>query len=398
MSISGFLDLIKLGENSRVEFKSGGFRNESLAKEIVAFANMKGGTIFVGVEDNGEISGVENSQDLMERIIQICRNNIQPSLIPELISIPLQDKYIVVIEIEKGICKPYRVKSLNRYYIRAGTVAIEPTQEELVRLLQDGGQFHFEISSLPGTGIIDLEPLRLGYYCQKMRDLSAEENNPRTWYNLQIIDEQERLTIGGSLFFSRQVARILPQAGIELNAFTGNDITSPIIDSLTLTETIPEAIEVSESFVRRNSRHLPIFNPEETRRHDLPDYQPFVIRELLVNAFAHRDWSIFGQRIRLSLFGDRLEIFSPGSLPNTLNLERALAGISYYRNPLIAQMLKDYGLMDRLGRGLFKIIKFYRSQNLLLPNFESTNTFFKTTIYKTEHIDATSNSYTSDED
>jgi ATP-dependent DNA helicase RecG len=334
----------------------------------------------------------------MERIVQICRNNIQPSLIPELISIPHQDKYIVVIEIEKGICKPYKVKSLNRYYIRAGTVAIEPTQEELVRLLQDGGQFHFEISSLPGTGIIDIEPLRLGYYCQKMRDLSAEENNPRTWYNLQIIDEQERLTIAGSLFFSRQVARILPQAGIELNAFSGNDITSPIIDSLTLTETIPEAIEVSESFVRRNSRHLPIFNLEETRRYDLPDYQPFVIRELLVNAFAHRDWSIFGQRIRLSLFGDRLEIFSPGSLPNTLNLERALAGISYYRNPLIAQMLKDYGLMDRLGRGLFKIMKFYRSQNLLPPNFESTNAFLKTTIYKTEHIDATSKSYASNED
>jgi ATP-dependent DNA helicase RecG len=398
MSISRFLDLIRLGENSRVEFKSSGFRNESLAKEIVAFANMKGGTIFVGVEDNGEISGVENSQDLMERIIQICRNNIQPPLIPELISIPHKDKYIVVIEIEKGICKPYRVKSLNRYYIRAGTVAIEPTQEELVRLLQDGGQFHFEISSLPGTGIIDLEPLRLSYYCQKMRDLSAEENNPRTWYNLQIIDEQERLTIAGSLFFSRQVARILPQAGIELNAFSGNDITSPIIDSLTLTETIPEAIEVSESFVRRNSRHLPIFNLEETRRYDLPDYQPFVIRELLVNAFAHRDWSIFGQRIRLSLFGDRLEIFSPGSLPNTLNLERALAGISYYRNPLIAQMLKDYGLMDRLGRGLFKIMKFYRSQNLLPPNFESTNAFLKTTIYKTEHIDATSKSYASNED
>jgi ATP-dependent DNA helicase RecG len=231
-----------------------------------------------------------------------------------------------------------------------------------------------------------------------MRDLSAEENNPRTWYNLQIIDEQERLTIAGSLFFSRQVARILPQAGIELNAFSGNDVTSPIIDSLTLTETIPEAIEVSESFVRRNSRHLPIFNLEETRRYDLPDYQPFVIRELLVNAFAHRDWSIFGQRIRLSLFGDRLEIFSPGSLPNTLNLERALAGISYYRNPLIAQMLKDYGLMDRLGRGLFKIMKFYRSQNLLPPNFESTNAFLKTTIYKTEHIDATSKSYASDED
>ncbi|MBR8829548.1 MAG: putative DNA binding domain-containing protein [Gomphosphaeria aponina SAG 52.96 = DSM 107014] len=382
MSIDRILDLIKSGENSRVEFKSGEFRNESLAKEIVAFANMKGGTILVGIEDNGEISGVKNVHLLMEKIISICRNNIQPSLIPELISISYEDKFILMIEIEKGICKPYKVKSLNRYYIRAGSVSIEPTQEELIRLLQEGGQFHFEVSSMPRTGIMDLDPLKLHYYCREIRGISEHENNSRTWYNLQILDQEERLTIAGSLFFSRQIGRMLPQAGIELNAFAGNDVTSPLIDSLALTETIPEAIQAGESFVKRNSRHLPVFNEEETRRHDIPDYEPFVIRELLVNAFAHRDWSIFGQSIRLLLFNDRLELFSPGSLPNTLNLDRALAGISYYRNPLIAQMLKDYGLMDHLGRGLLKIIKFYHSNHLATPIFENTDTFFRAIVYK----------------
>ncbi|MGI0480761.1 RNA-binding domain-containing protein [Geminocystis sp. CENA526] len=382
MSIEPILELIKSGENSRVEFKSTEFRNESLAKEIVAFANMKGGTILVGVEDNGEISGVENVPLLMEKIISICRNNIQPSLIPELVSIAYEDKFILRIEVEKGISKPYKVKSLNHYYIRAGSVSIEPTQEELIRLLQEGGQYHFEVSSLPRSGIMDLDPLKLNYYCQEIRGISEDENNPRAWYNLQILDQEERLTIAGSLFFSRQIGRILPQAGIELNAFTGNDVTSPLIDSLTLTETIPEGIQAGESFVKRNSRHFPVFNQEETRRHDIPDYEPFVIRELLVNAFAHRDWSIFGQSIRLSLFNDRLELFSPGGLPNTLNLDRALAGISYYRNPLIAQMLKDYGLMDRLGRGLLKIIKFYRSNQLPPPIFENTDTYFRSIVYK----------------
>lgn len=385
MSVEQIFDLIKSGENSRIEFKSKDFRNESLAKEIVAFANMKGGTILVGVEDDGQISGIENPHLLMEKIISICRNNIQPSLIPELVSIPYENKTILMIEVEKGVSKPYKVKSLNRYYIRAGSVAIEPTQEELIRLLQERGQFHFEVSSLPSTGIMDLDPLKLGYYYREIRGLSEDENNPRTWYNLQILDEEERLTMAGSLFFARQIGKMLPQAGIELNAFAGNDVTSPLIDSLTLIETIPEAIQGAESFVKRNSRHLPIFNQEETRRHDVPDYQPFVIRELLVNTFAHRDWSIFGQRIRLFLFNDRLEFFSPGSLPNTLNLDRALAGISYYRNPLIAQMLKDYGLMDHLGRGLLKIVKFYRSNHLSLPLFENTDTFFRTIVYKLNH-------------
>lgn len=105
-----------------------------------------------------------------------------------------------------------------------------------------------------------------------------------------------------------------------------------------------------------------------------------MIRELLVNSFAHRDWSIFGQRIRLHLFGDRLELFSPGSLPNTLNLDRALAGVSYYRNPLIAQLLKDYGLMDRLGRGLPKVLKHYREQGLPDPHFDPSPDSFCVTL------------------
>lgn len=386
MNSDKLLELITLGENSQIEFKSGEFRNESLAKEIVAFANMRGGKILIGVEDNGQISGVKDTHLLMEKIIQICRNNIQPPIIPELFSVSSGEQKVVIIEVEKGFFKPYKVKSLNRYYIRAGTAAIEPTQEELIRLLQDGGQFHFEVSALPNTGISDLDPLKINHYCQEIRGLSAEENCPRTWYNLQILDEQERLNIAGSLFFSRQTMKMLPQAGIELNAFTGDDVTSEFLDSLDLGETIPECIQAAESFVRRNSRHHPVFNVEQTRRQDIPEYEPFVVRELIVNAFAHRDWSIFGQRIRLSLFNNRLELFSPGSLPNTLNLDRALAGISYYRNPLIAQMLKDYGFMDRLGRGLQKIIKFYNFHSSPLyqksPFFENGDAYFRATVYK----------------
>ena len=95
----------------------------------------------------------------------------------------------------------------------------------------------------------------------------------------------------------------------------------------------------------------------------------------------HRDWSIFGQKIRLNLFVDRLEVFSPGSIPNTLNLKRALAGISYYRNPLIAQMLKDYNLAEKVGRGLLKITKFYDSHHLKPPVFDATDAYFNVILY-----------------
>jgi ATP-dependent DNA helicase RecG len=114
----------------------------------------------------------------------------------------------------------------------------------------------------------------------------------------------------------------------------------------------------------------------------LPDYDFFVIRELITNAFCHRDWSIFGQKIRLSLFDDRLELFSPGALPNTLTLENALAGVSFYRNPNIAQLCRDYGLVEKAGRGLQKIIAICKQLGLPNPEFQCDSTFIKTTVYK----------------
>jgi ATP-dependent DNA helicase RecG len=375
--------LIESGENSRTEFKSGAFHNDSLAQEIAAFANMRGGQILVGVEDDGSLSGIDEPAKMIERIIHICRNNILPPLIPDLAVVRCGDRNILVVTVEKGNAKPYKVKSSNRYYIRAGTSAIEPTQEELVRLLQNGAQFHFEASALAGSGLDDIDLLKFRLYCREYRKIEYDEEEiPQIFYNLQIVDEQQRMTVFGSLLFGRQPARLLPQAGLELNAFDGTDVMAPLTDSATILDTLPECIQAGEAFVRRNSHVRSVFNQDETRRRDIPDYEPFVVRELLANAFAHRDWAIFGQRIRLHLFTDRLECFSPGRLPNTLNLTRALAGISYYRNPLIAQMLKDYGLVDKLGRGLQKIMRHYTNAQLPLPEFDQSGEFFNVTVKK----------------
>jgi len=388
MTPTQLLTLIQSGENSLVEFKSAAVHPDSLAKTLVAFANMKGGQILVGVEDDGTITGIDAAQVFMDRIIQICRNTIQPPLIPQLTTVLCQGKPVLVIDVDKGPHKPYKVKTSNRYYIRAGAVSIEPTQEELVRLLlQDGAQFHFEVSSLPGTHLTDLDPLKWSYYCRDLRGLDADlDQDPtalsRLLYNLQCMDGEGNLTVVGNLFFGRQPSRTLPQAGLDLTAFAGDDVTTDLIDSLSLSEAIPECIQAGLAFVRRNSRHRPVFNADETHRQDVPDYEPFVLRELLVNAFAHRDWSIFGQRIRLNLFAHHLVIVSPGGLPNTLNLDRALAGVSYYRNPLIAQLLKDYGLMDRLGRGLLKISQHYQRQGQPTPQFEDGADFFRVVVDK----------------
>lgn len=190
------------------------------------------------------------------------------------------------------------------------------------------------------------------------------------------------LTIAGLLFFGKQIERLLPQAGIQLHYFSGVDVDSEILDIKESVNPVPQLIQAAEDFVNHHSSKRAYFNPEQTRRTDVADYEPFVIRELVTNAFAHRDWSIFGQRIRLHLFHDRLELFSPGRLPNTLTLEQALSGMSYYRNPVMAQWLKDYGLSEKVGRGLFKINKFYKKTQLPPPQFLATEHTFHVIVPK----------------
>ncbi len=114
------------------------------------------------------------------------------------------------------------------------------------------------------------------------------------------------------------------------------------------------------------------------------EYELFAVRELIVNAFCHRDWSVYGQKIRVTLFDDRLAIFSPGALPNSLSLANALAGVSYYRNPNIAQLCKDYELAERAGRGLQKIFRTFRERHLPPPEVIDDPMFFQVVLQKNQ--------------
>ncbi|PID29422.1 MAG: AAA family ATPase [Candidatus Cloacimonadota bacterium] len=378
-------NILKIGEDKHIEFKSEFPHNDSFAKELVAFSNTEGGVLYLGISDNKKVVGVEDSKDLEERIINICRNNITPPIVPNIEKIVYNDKLLYTIIVEKGINKPYKVKSSNKFYIRVGSISIEPTNSELIRLFQEGGNLHFEVNSCERSSFNDFDSLKFRDYCENIREIDFNpevEEIKKLAYNLDLLDEREKLNIVGSLFFSKNPEKLLPQSGIELNYYSGKDQTSDILDSKVLTLSIPDAISGTLSFVRNNSREKVVFNDDETLRNKVYQYEPFVIRELVANAFSHRDWSIFGQRIRVNMFSDRLEIFSPGSLPNTLTLSRALFGISYYRNPLIAQILRDYKFVDRLGRGLMKVRTFYEKLGLKRPEFIVEDNIFLVRVWK----------------
>jgi ATP-dependent DNA helicase RecG len=375
-------EIINLGEDSLVEFKSEKFNNDSLAKEIVAFSNLQGGSIYIGIEDDCTVSGV-SIKGIEEKIVNICRNNVVPSIIPQITVHNILGKKVLKIVLEPGKVKPYKVRSSNKYYIRAGSVSIEPTNEELLRLFQNGEQFHFEVSPLISTSVKNIDSVSFKHYCENYRGIEPDAGDiEKLLYNWQLIDENKVSTVVGLLFFGKKIQKYLPQSGIDLIFYNGKDITADIIDFKAIEGGIPELVEAAISFVKLNSRVRAEFNSDQTIRTEKYDFDPFAVRELIANAFMHRDWSIFGQKIKMTLFEDRLETFSPGGFPNTLNLTRALNGISYYRNPIISQLLKDYGYSDKAGRGLQKIVKFYDMREGKKPKFEVDVNYIKVTLYK----------------
>ncbi len=384
MSEKELKELFSLGENSIIEFKREDVHNDSLGKVIVAFANFEGGDIWIGVEDDGSISGV-NIPKLDEKIVHICRNNISPPIIPNIQTYKIENKQIIRVGIDKGKSKPYKTR--GKYYIRAGSVAVEPTSEELIRLFQESGLLHFEAKTAYGTSIEDIDLLKFKIYCEKYRKADIEDEElSQLLYNFEMMDEEGQCTIAGLLLFGKNIRRHLPQAGVQLAHFSGKDKTGDILDSKEVITFIDENIRLAEQFVKFNSTTRSYFPKGTIRRKDVEDYPGFAVRELIANAFAHRDWTIFGQQIRVFLYENRLEIFSPGKLPNTLILQRALNGVSYFRNPIIAQLLKDYEITEKFGRGLNKIIRYYKRNNLKAPEFEATPHYFNVTLFKSNPI------------
>jgi ATP-dependent DNA helicase RecG len=354
------LQLITQGESSQVEFKSAAVRAEAVAKEIVAFANYQGGILLIGVEDDGVVSGVSNS-NLKQWIANITRHNIIPALNLPTIIVEVQGKKVLAVEIPKGVDKPYQTID-GKNWIRVGSTNRIATKEELSRLFQQTGLVHFDIAPVVDTSLKELDLNAIGSYYQTyynipFADLStAEQEN--ILHNADLSTQYEGqtvTTVGGLLLFGKQPQRRLPQAAITFAVFKGADVTAELIDKKEIIGTLPELIDKTVSLIQL---FIPVSSRIEgnQRQENILIPHP-VIREAIVNAVAHRDYSISQRKITVYLFKNRLEITSPGQLPNTLTLEKIRYGNSAPRNIFLVKYLDNMRYFDGLGRGIPMIIK-----------------------------------------
>ncbi|MDP1605610.1 MAG: ATP-binding protein [Rhodocyclaceae bacterium] len=362
------LEIIRNRENSGVEFKRDVLENHALAKELVAFSNLDGGMVLLGVEDDGSISGLTRP-DLEEWVMTACRDKIRPAIIPffEVVRDIEPEKAVAVVRVTRG----FDVHSLwhnnrNTYYIRVGTQSREPSPEELGRLFQQRGSFRAELRPVSGATLADFDRRRLRDYFGRIRQQSVPSDNDETaWQTLLVNTEfmtEEGVTVGGILLFGTTPNRFLPHAGIDAVAFPGTEkdyaarertaLRGPMTPLLDANGAVVEngLVEQALDFVRRNTPVTAVL--ENGRRIEKPTYPPEVLREAIVNALIHRDYLLSSTDIELAVYSDRLEIISPGRLPNGITTERMRTGCRAARNQLLKDVMRDYRYLEHMGMGV----------------------------------------------
>ncbi len=373
------LEIIEQGENSSVEFKSAAVRPNSIAKEMAAFSNTYGGLLVIGVEDDHEITGVV-MDNIEEWIANIARNNIVPAISPVIRMETISDKLIAVVEVPKGISKPYQTLD-GKYWIRVGSTNRSATKEELSRLFQQAGLVHFDLSPVEGTSQRDFDDNRLADYWKTYYHINyfqlEKEEQKKILVNSDTLIPFEHgyaASVGGLLIFGRDPQRRLPHASIKTAVFKGTEITDDLIDKKEIKGNLPELIENTVSLIKLFLPLSSVVNGMKREEKRLvPDK---VLREVIVNAVCHRDYSISNRFTTVYMFSNRIEITSPGRLGNTLTLDKIKTGNSEARNHFLLKFLDNMRYIDGLGRGVPMMIRAMK-ENISL---EEAGELFRVTL------------------
>lgn len=406
MKRSDLLELIAGGENSGLEFKRDDVRPEQLAKEVVALANFQGGRVLLGVEDDGGTTGVR--RDHLERWVMdtVFGQMVHPMILPFYEEVLIDDeRRVAVITVTQGATKPYVVRYRGRedIYVRVGSTSRLASREQQARLFAVGGLIHTELLPVSGSGLRDLSRDRLADY---LTAIVGDRGAPATddaWHArlcaLGFMVEREdgppACTIAGLVLFGYRPRRLLRHAGVRWICFEGTDktyealddqvIEGPLVDLWRVLSAGRERVE--KGLIERLADAMRPFVSEEAgnvdeslRRERRWHYPLDALREGIVNALTHRDWTRY-EEIEVIRYGDRIEITSPGALQNGMTIEKMIAGQRVPRNLLISETLRDYRYSDARGMGVRnKIIPSMRAHNGVDPEFEATEDYVRLTL------------------
>ncbi len=370
-------------ENDTLETKRQLPSGSKLATEVIAFSNTKGGKIVIGYDEKSQsITGVIPDQKIEEKIANFIHDHCEPQVSYTISYESVQNKTLLIIDVPASSSKPHYLKSkglVQGTYVRVGSTCRMADQETLARLIREGKNISFDSEPVSCTAGLNHDRIRR-FLEERKRRLGAKVTRitPHLLEDLNL-HKQGKQTVAGCLLFhdSPQDIPELNHAFIKAARFKGNH-KGTFLDQAEIEGCLPDQIDGTVKFVLGNI-HLS-GKIKGTKRVDRYDYPPDIIREAVVNAVIHRDYSIAGACILLAVYDNRLEVTSPGGLAGQVTVEN-ISDRQYNRNPIIAKRMFEMAYFDSWGQGIDLILEWSRNCNAKMPEFTDAYDQFTLTLY-----------------
>lgn len=362
MAAYNILERIKQGEDSFTQFKENIFEAKKVAEEMVAFSNASGGDIIIGVMDNGTISGLnDNDINRLNQLISNTANeNVKPPIYPLVEVQHVDGKKILVVSIRNGTSKPYSTGS-GLYITKSGADKRKMSQAELKRLFAESSSIFADEELVQRSNLSDLNTEAFYSYLEKKDkevyiELKSKHLDLETiLQNLDLL-RGGHLTLAGNLLFGKNPQQFNKSFYIQAVHFTGFDVDADhFVSKETIIGSIYELYKQSMNFIKSNLKRVQDCDNFNTPGIlEIPEES---IIEAVINALIHRDYYI-NSTIKIFIFTNRVEIISPGKLPNSLTVEKIKSGISIHRNPILNSLGQYLLPYSGLGSGIKRIVKY----------------------------------------
>lgn len=373
-------DLLAQPAGPTLAFVRERFKPDDLAETLVALANTQGGTVVLGVSGNAraKVEGLQQVDAAREAALDAALLCTPPLVLPLPQEVHHGDARLLLLSVPPGLPHVYSLH--GKYLQRQGATNQPLVPDALRRLLLDRGDVSWDRLIPEDSTLGDLTAHKVDAYINRIGP--AAQDNPSAFLYRRGCLARGRdgsgyiPTNAGLILFGQEVERRFPQAEITLVQYRGLDLADEF-EREDVRDTLPEAVRRAERWLmehmRKGSRMVGL------ERQDWTQFPPAAVREALVNAVAHRDYGVRGEGIRIALFLDRLECYSPGRLPGHVTVDNIVEE-RFSRNESLVQVLADYGLIERLGYGIDRMIEQMEQAGLSRPEFRETAAGFLVTL------------------
>ncbi len=373
------IEILKSNESKILEFKRNLSSPEGILKTIVAFANTSGGTLLIGIEDRTRnVCGVKDPLEVEIRLANLIVDRISPRIIPDIEILPWRSTHVLQVNIPLSSQRPHALLlsgDRELVFVRIGSTNRRADKNLIAELSRSVMPKGYDEEPMPDLNSEDIDFRVASELFEPIRKLSKKDLlslNLMIPYQGNIVP-----TVGGILLFGGERLKHFPDAWIQVGRFAGRSRSS-IVDQRRLTSDLVNAIAEAMEFVKKHS----LFGAEieDLHRSDRWSIPIVAIREALVNAVVHADYSQQGAPIRVSIFQDRIEIENPGLLPFGLTIEDLRNGVSKLRNRVIGRIFHSLGLIEQWGSGIGRMTEACLKAGLQVPILEEIGVHFRVTF------------------